>query len=99
MDREDRVETYLQISGMRGHIYASLLFQLSLTHEVGDRITLLKSGRVPPIMEPQQLSLLTNEGTDKFDELEFPYETRNLINPLTPRRTLVAPFTKISILF
>ena len=35
-----------------------------------------------------------------YDIAELPVSQKTcLINPLTPRRTLVAPFTKISILF
>ena len=57
-DREDRVETFLQISSIWGKINNLLLYLLSLANEVGDRITLLQSGQVPPIVNAQQLTQL-----------------------------------------
>ena len=42
-DREDCVETFLQVSSIWGKINNLLLYLLSLAHEVGDRIILLQS--------------------------------------------------------
>ena len=65
-DREYRVETFLQVSSIWGKINNLLLYLLSLAHEVGDRITLLQSGQIPPIIvNAQQLTQLINEGADK----------------------------------
>ena len=77
-DREDRVETFLQISSIWGKINNLLLYLLSLADEVGDRITLLQSGQVPPIVNAQQLTQLIKEGADKFNELVFPYDVKEL---------------------
>ena len=77
-DREDRVETFLQISSIWGKINNLLLYLLSLANEVGDRITLLQSGQVPPIVNAQQLTQLIKEGADKFNELVFPYDVKEL---------------------
>ena len=77
-DREDRVETFLQVSCIWGKINNLLLYLLSLAHEVGDRITLLQSGQIPPIVNAQQLTQLINEGADKFNELVFPYDVKGL---------------------
>ena len=77
-DREDRVETFLQISSIWGKINNLLLYLLSLANEVGDRITLLQSGQVPPIVNAQQLTQLIKEGADKFNELVFPYDVKDL---------------------
>ena len=55
-----------------------LLYLLSLGHEVGDRITLLQSGQIPPIVNAQQLTQLINEGADKFNELVFPNDIKGL---------------------
>ena len=76
------------MSGIWGKINKLLLYLLSLAHEVGDRITLLQSGQVPPIVNAQQLSQLIKEGADKFNELVFPYDingfnSRTLTNYLS----------------
>ena len=55
-----------------------LFYLLSLANEVGDRITLLQSGQVPPIVNAQQLTQLIKEGADKFNELVFPYDVKGL---------------------
>ena len=77
-DREDRVETFLQISSIWGKINNILFYLFSLAHEVGDRITLLQSGQIPPLVNAQQLFQLINEGADKFNELVFPYDVNGL---------------------
>ena len=77
-DREGGVETFLQVSSIWGKINNLLLYLLSLAHEVGDRITLLQSGQIPPIVNAQQFAQLIKEGADKFNELVFPYEVKGL---------------------
>ena len=69
-DRDDRVETFLQVSSIWGKINNLLIYLLSLAHEVGDRITLLQSGQIPP--------KLINEVADKFNELVFPYDVKGV---------------------
>ena len=79
-ERENRLETFLQLESILEHLSNVAHYLLSLGREVETRVTLLQEGLVPPIINSEDLKQLLNEGLRKFPNLKFPYEIENLKN-------------------